>query len=131
MNGITSQKISHMDVGLFWKHNEPMLRELEHKRMPPKSRLVYKDMSTRHDRSSGTYLTQYDLVNFYDNRKNLLKIYVEFGQDMSVRKEEIIVGSGLQGAKKTTLEGARVTSPGHVNWLRNMTRRMVAGDTLR
>ncbi|HJU13821.1 MAG TPA: hypothetical protein VJ792_05135 [Candidatus Nitrosotalea sp.] len=131
MNGVNSQKIGHMDVGIFWKRNAPVLRELGHKRMPPKARLVYKDVSTRHDKSHGTYLTQYDLVNFYDNRKNLLKISVEFGEDMSIRKEEISVGNDLLGAIKTTIEGMRVTSPGHIRWLQNMTERMVAGDSLR
>lgn len=131
MNGISSQKIGHMDVGIFWKRNEPLLRELGHKLMPPKSRLVYKDVSTRHDRSHGVYLTRYDLVNFYDNRKNLLKISVEFGEDMAIRKEEISVGNGILGGKKTTIDGMRVTSPSHIRWLRNMTERMVAGDSLR
>ncbi len=131
MNGVSSQKIFGMDVGLFWKRNKPILRELENQKMPPRSRLVYKDVTAKHNKSRGTYLAQYDLVNFYDNRKNLLKILVEFRQDLSIKKEEIIARNGLSSAKKTTLEGNRVTSRGHVAWLRNMTRRMVAGDALR
>ncbi|MGI0086429.1 MAG: hypothetical protein ACREBI_00505 [Nitrosotalea sp.] len=120
MNGISSQKINHMDVGSFWKHNEPILEKLEHQRMPSQSRLVYKDTSTKHNKSKGIYLTQYDLVNFYGNRKNFLKIFVEFGPDLSIRKEEILVANSLSEAKRTTLEGDKVTSLGHVRWLRNM-----------
>lgn len=131
MNGISSQKIYGMDVGIFWKHNEPILDELEHQRMPPRSRLVYKDVSAKHNKSKGTYLAQYDLVNFYDNRKNLLKILVEFRQDLSIKKEEIIARNGLTSTKKTTIEGNKVTNLSHVSWLRNMTKRMIAGDALR
>lgn len=120
-----------MDVGIFWKNNKPILKNLENKRMPPRSRLVYKDVSTRHNKSKDTYLAQYDLVNFYDNRKNLLKIIVEFGKDFSIKKEEIISRNGPSDTKKTTLEGKKVTSRGHIAWLRNMTRRMIAGDALR
>lgn len=120
-----------MDVGSFWKHNEPMLEMLENQKMPPRSRLVYKDMSAKHNKSKGTYLAQYDLVNFYDNRKNFLKIRVEFGEDMSIKREEIYTGSDLSLARKTMLAGSNVTSRGHIAWLRNMAKRMVAGDALR
>ncbi len=130
MNGISSQKIHNMDVGLFWKHNEPILKKLERQRMPPRSRLVYKDISTKHSKSKDTFLAQYDLVNFYDNRKNLLKILVEFRQDLSIKKEEIIARNG-HNAQKTTIDGSKVTSSGHIAWLRNMAKRMVAGDALR
>lgn len=131
MNGISTKKIQGMDVGIFWKRNEPVLERLEHQRMPAKSRLVYKDISTKRIKSKGTCVAQYDLVNFYDNRKNLLKILVEFRKDMSIKKEQIVAQNGLSGAKKTTIDGSKVTSPGHVAWLRNMARRMVAGDSLR
>jgi len=122
MNGIISQKINHMDVGFFWKHNKPILEKLQHQKMPSQSRLVYKDVSTKHNKSNGAYLTQYDLVNFYDNRKNFLKIFVEFRPDLSIKKEEIIVGNSLSEAKKTTLEGRKVTSLGHAEWLRHMVK---------
>ncbi len=131
MDGIISQKMDRVDVGLFWKRNESILEKLEHQRMPPRSRLVYKDMSTKHNKSKEVYLAQYDLVNFYDNRKNFLKIFVEFGKDMSLKKEEILAGNSFFQAKRTILRGDKVTSPGHIRWLRNMTKRMITGDALR
>ncbi|MDE1862216.1 MAG: hypothetical protein KGI33_04820 [Thaumarchaeota archaeon] len=130
MNGITSRKIGSMDVGNFWKHNEPILERLERQIMPPSSRLVYKDVTTGEGKD-GTVHAQYDLVNFYDNRKNLLKIIVEFGKDHSIKKEEILAMTGRAGAKKTTLGGGSITSAGHIAWLRNMTERRMAGDALR
>lgn len=130
MNGIISQKINHMDVGFFWKHNKSILEKLQHQRMPSQSRLVYKDVSTKHDKSNGTYLTQYDLVNFYDNRKNFLKIFVEFRHDLSIKKEEILVGNSLSEAKRTTLEGNKVTSLGHIEWLRHMAKQWKSGKQL-
>ncbi len=131
MNGISSQKINHMDVGDFWKRNEPILEKLEQQEMPSHSRMVYKDVSVRHDKSSGKYMTQYDLVNFYDNRKNFLKIVAQFGPNMRLDKEEIMVGNSLSEAKKTTMEGNTVTNPAHIKWLYQISKQMVAGDSLR
>lgn len=131
MNGIKSQKISHMDVGNFWKDNEPILEMLERKRMPSNSRMVYKDASSSVDKSDGRHRIQYDLVNFYDNRKQFLKILAKFGPDMSLGEEVILSGPSLSEAKKTVLDGSRVTSQGHVRWLRQIAERLVAGDVLR
>jgi hypothetical protein len=131
MNGITSKTINHMDVGEFWKHNKPILEKLERQRMPFQSRMIYKDVSISHDKTTGTYMTQYDLVNFYDNRKNFLKILAEFGPDMMLDREEIVAGNSLSEATMTTISGNKVTSPGHIKWLRQMTKRLVAGDNLR
>lgn len=131
MNGISSQKINHMDVGDFWKHNEPILEKLEHQEMPSHARMVYKDASARQDKSSGKYLTQYDLVNFYDNRKNFLKIIAQFGPNMRLDKEEILVGNSLSKAKKTIIEGSKVTNSAHIKWLCQIAKQMVIGDNLR
>ncbi len=131
MNGITSKKIDHMDVGEFWKHNESILEKLEHQRMPFQSRMIYKDVSTSYDKAKGTYMTQYDLVNFYDNRKNFMKILAEFGPDMMLDREEIIVGRSLSEAKKTIISGNKVTSPGHIKWLHQLAKRLMSGDNQR
>jgi hypothetical protein len=44
--------------------------------MPPKSRVLYKEISPKRDdgggNQGGTYLVHYDLVNLYDNQKNFL-----------------------------------------------------------
>ncbi len=131
MNGVSSQKINHMDVGDFWKNNEPILEKLEHQKMPSHARMVYKDSSSTHDKSDGKYTMQYDLVNFYDNRKNFLKITAKFRADMKLDKEEILVGNSLSEAKKTILEGTKVTNTGHIKWLRQIAKQLAAGDNLR
>lgn len=120
-----------MDLGPFWRRNELALKGLERSRMPARSRLVYKDVAVKRDKARKTYSARYDLVNFYDNRKNLLRIIVQFSKDLTIKGEEIVARNGLSGVRKTTLQGSRVTSPGHIAWLRNMTKRMAAGDALR
>jgi hypothetical protein len=117
---ITTQKVRHMELGPFWKKNASLLSELARTKMPPKSRLIFKEISTSHDKRHNADLTEYELVNIYDNRKNFLRLSVEFGPDESIRKEEILVGSKLTDGKKTVLDGSKITNKAHIDWLKDM-----------
>lgn len=115
--GVSSEQIERIDISPFWKKNEQLLKELERSEMPPRSRLVYKETASSAG-SNNRVLTSYDLVNIYDNRKNFFGIVAEIAPDRSlVIKEEIVAGSKLSDAKKTTVDGSRISSKAHIDWL--------------
>lgn len=120
-SGVSSEQISCIDISPFWKSNEPLLKELERSEMPPKSRLIYKE--TTSNSSNNRVVTNYDLVNIYDNRKNFLGIVAELAPDRSsVIREEIVAGSTLSDAKKTVVDGSRISSKAHIDWLKTISQ---------
>lgn len=60
---ITTQKVRRMELGPFWKKNASLLSELARTKMPPKSRLIFKEISTIHDKKHDADFTEYELVN--------------------------------------------------------------------
>ncbi|AFU58960.1 hypothetical protein Ngar_c20280 [Candidatus Nitrososphaera gargensis Ga9.2] len=122
-SGISSEQIASIDISPFWKKNEPLLRELERSEMPSKSRLIYKEIASNTDSNNNHILTNYDLVNIYDNRKHFFGIVAELSPDRSsVIREEIVAGNGLSNAKKTMVDGSRISNKAHIDWLKTMSQ---------
>jgi hypothetical protein len=114
-----------VDISPFWRKNEAILRELERSEMPSRSRLIYKETASNNANSSNSNLvvTNYDLVNIYDNRKHFFGILAELSHDRSsVIREEIVAGSSLSDAKKTVVDGSRITNKAHIDWLKGMSQ---------
>jgi len=123
--GVSSERIDNIvDISPFWKKNESLLRELERLEMPSKSRLVYKEIASNTNSSSNNNIvTNYDLVNIYDNRKHFFGILAELSQDRSsIIREEIVAGKSLYNAKKTVVDGNRITNKSHIDWLKTMSQ---------
>jgi hypothetical protein len=100
-SGISSERTHSMNLSSFWKKNEPLLREIERSEMPPKSRLVYKEITNNTHATNNHLRIYFDLVNIYNNRKNFFEIVAEIALDSSsIVKEEIIAGKELCDAKK-------------------------------
>lgn len=122
MPGVSSKYVGNLDFLPFWKKNKSLVRELEKSEMPSKSRLFYKEISTGQD-SNNRLMTNYDLVNIYGNRKNFFSITAELSPDRSsIIKEEIVAGNRLQDAKKTIVDGSRITNKAHIKWMREMSQ---------
>lgn len=122
-SGVSSEQIANIDISLFWKKNEPLLRELERSEMPSKSRLIYKEIASNADSNDNHILTNYDLVNIYDNRKHFFGIVAELSPDRSsVIREEIVAGNRLSNAKKTVVDGNRISNKAHIDWLKSMSQ---------
>lgn len=120
--GVSSEQIERIDISPFWKKNEPLLKELERSEMPSRSRLIYKE-TTSSTGSNNHVLTSYDLVNIYDNRKNFFGIVAEIAPDRSlIIREEIVAGNKLSDAKKTVVDGSRISSKAHIDWLMAMSQ---------
>lgn len=91
--------------------------------MPSKSRLIYKEIASNTDSNNNHILTNYDLVNIYDNRKHFFGIVAELSPDRSsVIREEIVAGNGLSNAKKTMVDGSRISNKAHIDWLKTMSQ---------
>lgn len=122
--GVSSERIGNIvDVSPFWKKNEPLLRELERSEMPSKSRLIYKEIASNTRSNNNHVLTNYDLVNIYDNRKRFFGILAELSQDRSsIIREEIVAGSSLSDVKKTVVDGNMITNKAHIYWLKSMSQ---------
>jgi hypothetical protein len=121
-SGISSEQIASIDISPFWKKNEPLLKELERSEMPSKSRLIYKEIASNTG-SNNNVLTNYDLVNIYDNRKHFFGIIAELSPDSSsVIREEIVAGNRLSNAKKTVVDGSRISNKAHIDWLKSMSQ---------
>jgi hypothetical protein len=119
--GISSERVSRIDISPFWKKNESLLEELERSELPSKSRLIYKETASNTDTSNDHVITNYDLVSIYDNRKNFFGIIAEIAPDRSsIIREEIVAGSTLSDAKKTIVDGSRISNKAHINWLMTM-----------
>jgi hypothetical protein len=68
-----------------------------------------------------------DMINIYDNRKHFFSIIAELTPDhSSIVKEEIVVGNKLSDAKKTTIDGNKITNKAHIEWLKEMSRSEVS-----
>lgn len=121
--GISSEQLARIDISPFWEKNESLLRELEKSEMPSKSRLIYKEISNNANNENNRVVTNYDLVNIYDNRKNFFGIVAELAPDRSsVLKEEIVAGNSLSDAKKTVVEGNKISNKAHIDWLKTMSQ---------
>ena len=91
--------------------------------MPPKSRLIYKEIANNTDSNNNHVITNYDLINIYDNRKNFFGIVAELAPDRSsIIKEEIVAGSSLSDAKKTVVDGNKIINKAHIDWLKTMSQ---------
>jgi hypothetical protein len=122
-SGISSEQIASIDISPFWKKNEPLLKELERSEMPSKSRLIYKEIASNTGSNNNHVLTNYDLVNIYDNRKHFFGIIAELSPDSSsVIREEIVAGNRLSNAKKTVVDGSRISNKAHIDWLKSMSQ---------
>jgi hypothetical protein len=122
--GISSEQIAHIDISPFWKKNESLLKELERSEMPSKSRLIYKEIASNIDSSDNNrVVTNYDLVNIYDNRKRFFGIVAELTPDRSsIIGEEIVAGNTLSDAKRTVVDGSRISNKAHIDWLKTMSQ---------
>lgn len=122
-SGISSGHVGMINNSPFWKKNEHLLRELERSEMPSKSRLVYKEITNITDSSNNHILTNYDLVSIYDNRKHFFGIAAELSPDRSsIIKEEIVAGNRLYYAKRTVVDGSKITNKAHIDWLKEMSK---------
>ena len=122
--GISSEQIAHIDISPFWKKNGSLLKELERSEMPSKSRLIYKEIASNIDSSNNNrVVTNYDLVNIYDNRKRFFGIVAELTPDRSsIIGEEIVAGNTLSDAKRTVVDGSRISNKAHIDWLKTMSQ---------
>ncbi len=123
-SGISSQQIDNFNNIPFWKENESFLRELERAELPSKTRLIAKDISnTVNVSGNGNLVTNYDMINIYGNRKHFFSIVAELKPDRtSVVKVEIVAGRKLSEAKKTVVDGDRITNKAYIEWLKEMSR---------
>ena len=131
-SGISYEQIDNLNLLPFWKKNEHLLRDLDSSEMPAKSRLFFKEIvnsnqvSNNNSNNKNDVITNYDLVNIYDNRKNFFSITAELSPDRSsIIREEIIAGNKLSNAKKTAIDGSKITNQAHVDWLKEMSRNNV------
>ena len=92
--------------------------------MPSKSRLIYKEIASNIDSSDNNrVVTNYDLVNIYDNRKRFFGIVAELTPDRSsIIGEEIVAGNTLSDAKRTVVDGSRISNKAHIDWLKTMSQ---------
>jgi hypothetical protein len=122
--GISSEQIAHIDISPFWKKNESLLKELERSEMPSKSRLIYKEIASNIDsRNNNRVVTNYDLVNIYDNRKRFFGIVAALTPDRSsIIGEEIVAGNTLSDAKRTVVDGSRISNKAHIDWLKTLSQ---------
>jgi hypothetical protein len=126
IGNITQESISSLpSLSTFWKNNESFLRQLEKAELPLATRLI-SNTENAVDRK-GNAIINYDMINIYDNRKHFLSIITELTPDhSSIVKEEIVVGNKLSNAKKTTIDGNRITNKAHIKWLKEMSRSEVS-----
>lgn len=122
-SGISSQQLDSFNLLPFWKKNESLLKEIEQSETPAKSRLIFKEVSTNQAANSEQIVTSYDLVNIYGNRKNFFSIIAYLSRDgSSVIREEIIAGNKLSNAKKTVIDGSKITNKDQIEWIKEMSR---------
>jgi hypothetical protein len=122
--GVSSEQIYNFNNLPFWRKNESFLRELESAELPSKTRLIAKDISnTVNDTGNGNLVTNFDMINIYGNRKRFFSIVAELEPDRSsVVKVEIVAGRKLSDAKKTVVDGGRITNKAYIEWLMEMSR---------
>lgn len=122
--GVSYQQMENFNTLPFWKKNESFLTELERAELPSNTRLIAKDISnTKSPGGEGNLVTNYDLINIYDNRKHFLSIAAELDPNRSsVVKVEIMAGNKLSNPKKTVIDGSRITNKAYIEWLKEMSR---------
>jgi hypothetical protein len=123
-SSISSEQIDNLNNLPFWKKNESFLRELESTEFPSGTRLIAKDISnTVNANENGNLLTNYDMINIYDNLKHFFSIVAELEPDRSsIVKVEIVAGQKLADAKKIVVDGSRITNKAYMEWLKEMSR---------
>ncbi|HEX7032292.1 MAG TPA: hypothetical protein VF172_04775 [Nitrososphaera sp.] len=122
-SGISTQQLDNFNLLPFWKDNESLLKQIEESPTPAKSWLMFKDVSTSQDSNGEHIVTSFDLVNIYGNRKNFFSIIAYLSPDgSSVIREEIIAGNKLSNAKKTVVDGSRITNKDQIEWIKEMSR---------
>ena len=123
-SGISYQLLDNFNNLPFWKNNESFVRELEKAQLPPRTRLIAKDISnTVNAKENDNLVMNYDMINIYDNRKHFFSIVAELKPDRSsVVKVEIVAGGKLSDAKKTVVDGNRITNKAYIEWLKEMSR---------
>jgi hypothetical protein len=130
LGNVTQESISSLiPLSTFWKNNESFLRQLEKAELPSATRLICQDISNTENAidRKGNATVNYDLINIYDNRKHFFSIIAELTPDhSSIVREEIVAGTKLSDAKKTTIDGNRITNKAHVEWLKEMSRSEVS-----
>jgi hypothetical protein len=117
-----SSQIDNFNNLSFWKKNESFLRELERAEFPSKTRLICKDISNiENPTGNGNLDTIYDMINIYNNQKHFFSIVAELTPDRSsVLKVEIDAGRKLSDAKKTVVDGSRITNKAYIEWIKEM-----------
>jgi hypothetical protein len=130
VGNITQESVGSLpSLSTFWKNNQSFLRQLEKAELPSAMRLICKDISNTENAvdRKGNAIINYDMINVYDNRKHFFSIIPELTPDhSSIVKEEIVVGNKLSDAKKTTIDGNRITNKAHIEWLKGMSRSEVS-----
>jgi hypothetical protein len=122
-SGISSQQVQYPNFPSFWKKNESLLKELERLEMPSKSRLIFKEIASNQDDDKNLLVTNYGLINIYGNRQNFFNIMAELSPDRSsVMREEIVVGTNLSDAKKTVIDGNKITNKAQIEWIKEMSK---------
>jgi hypothetical protein len=122
--GISYPPMENFNTLPFWKKNESFVRELERAELPSKTRLIAKDISnSKNPSGEGNLVTNYDMINIYDNRKHFFSIAAELDPNRSsVVKVEIVAGNKLSNPKKTVVDGSRITNKAYIEWLKEMSR---------
>jgi hypothetical protein len=123
-SGVSYQQMENFNILPFWKKNESFLRELERAELPSKTRLIARDISnTKNPGGESKLVTNYDMINIYDNRKHFFSIAAELDPNRSsVLKVEIVAGNKLSNPKKTVVDGSRITNKAYIEWLKEMSR---------
>jgi hypothetical protein len=122
--GISSEQIYNFNNLPFWINNESFLKELESAELSSRTRLIAKDISnTVNDAGNGNLVTNFDMINIYGNRKHFFSIVAELEPDRSsVVKVEIVAGGKLSDAKKTVVDGRKITNKAYIEWIKEMSR---------
>ncbi len=126
--GVFVETVDLRSLSPFWKENKPLLEQLEKAKLPAKSRLICKEISNKENAldEKENPVINYDMVNIYDNRKHFFSIRAQFSFDRSsIIKEEIIAGDKLSEAKKTVVDGSRITNKAQIDWLKEMSQNKV------
>ena len=124
----SSQQVDNFNFLPFWKNNESLLEQLERSETPAKSRLIFKEVSSNQDANNNQFVTSFNMVNIYDNRKNFFSIIAYLSDDRStIIREEIIAGNKLSDVKKTIIDGDKITNKGQIEWIKEMSRNDLCG----
>jgi hypothetical protein len=96
---VTNEKIATFELGPYWEEHRETLDKLSKRDMPPKSRMLYKEVIADKHHETNHLLIKYSIINFSHNTKNFLTINVEMTPNLVIKHEEIIFSSGLGEAE--------------------------------